>query len=80
MTSTTAGRSDRKFAIGLGLMIFGYAFMNVMIYLAVLAFPFYVVGTALVLLSRKPWKTKLLITILPLIVNYFSIVALLAQF
>jgi hypothetical protein len=75
-----ARETDRKFIFGLGLMIFGYAVINILIYFAVFGLPFYFVGTALVLFSKKPWKTKLVITIAPLIINYFTIIALVLHF
>jgi hypothetical protein len=80
MQTAATSRADRKFTIGVSLMVLGYAIINITVYFAVFGLPFYLVGMILVLFSAKSWKTKLLVTIPPLLINYFTVIALVLQF
>ncbi len=70
---------DIKFALGLFMLVFGWLLLIVP-WFFIIGYSVYLIGAIFIWLSAKPIKTKLLITLIPLIINVSTVMIVGKQF
>jgi hypothetical protein len=70
--------TDTKFAFGLFMLIIGWLLL-LFPWVFIIGYMVYFVGAIFIWLSDKPRKTKLLVTLIPLILNFSTYTIILHQ-
>jgi hypothetical protein len=68
-----------KYNIGLTLVVLSFIACTINFYLIIFGFPIFVIGAVLIFISKKPFKTKIIATALPIIL-WFPITLLFYNF